>query len=154
MNENQDIKKKLTREEIDAEIEKIGGFFDLIPDELKSEATEKFIFEIVNWGSFNHYEALGIFEEAQQRYRLASLAALQELEEELEFKKAQESAVAYVCIKENNGVDIGETCFIGLVGESKNFGGGKKYFVFTEDSEEYFAICQNALEEYFELIEE
>jgi len=41
----QDYEKKLTIEEIQLEINKIGDFFKQIPDELRADAAERFIYE-------------------------------------------------------------------------------------------------------------
>lgn len=78
--DEQDFKEKLTWEEIEVEIDKVGDFFERIPDELKSSTAERFIYEIVNWGSYNHYEALGIFEEAKNQYCEVSQKVAQDQE--------------------------------------------------------------------------
>lgn len=81
MTNEQNFKKELTPEDINNEIEKIKDFFEQIPDELKSTAAERLIYEIVNWASFNHYEALGIFEEAKISFRENSIRILNEEDE-------------------------------------------------------------------------
>ena len=48
----------------------------------KSEAAEWICFEIVNWASYNHYEALGILAETMARYREVSMEAMSEEGEE------------------------------------------------------------------------
>jgi hypothetical protein len=77
-------KDKLTREEIQLEIDKIRNFFDNVPDDLKMETALHFICEIVLWGSYCHFDALGIFEEAKMIYRENSLENMQDDEEENE----------------------------------------------------------------------
>jgi len=57
-------------------------------DESPSDAAEWCIGEIVVQVADNHYEALGIFEEAMQRYRQISLEVLEE-----ESKEAEEGVV-------------------------------------------------------------
>lgn len=71
-------KEKLTQEDIQVEIDKVGGFFERIPEELKADAAEHFVIEIVNWGSRNHYQALGILEEAKNNYRELSLEVMED----------------------------------------------------------------------------
>jgi len=76
------FKKKLTWEDIEFHCEQIGKFFKQIPDDLKAGAAEYFIYEIVNWGSHDHFQALGIFTEAMLRYRNVSYELLNEEKDE------------------------------------------------------------------------
>jgi len=85
-----EFKKKLTWEEIEEEFEKIKNFFELIPNKLKVASAELLISEIVNWGSKNYYEVLGIFEEAKLAYRENSLEIICEDEEDEEEEKEEE----------------------------------------------------------------
>lgn len=80
------FKRKLTWEDIEVQCGLIGDFFKQIPDELKAGAAEYLIYEIVNWGSHDHFQALGIFQEAMLRYRKISLEILDEDENEYEDK--------------------------------------------------------------------
>jgi len=157
MSNKQEFGKMLNQEEIEAEIAKIGRFFDQIPDELKADAAEHFIYEIVLWGSRDHYQALGIFEEAKQRFREISQEIMAEHAEDVRIDAAVDNAQNYRCIQEVDWVDHaiaeGEVCKIGFVGKDDRYSGGKRYEVFPEGGG-HFDICQNALETYFELIED
>ena len=154
MSEEKLFQKKLTTKEIDAEIDKVRDFFQQIPDELKAEAAERFIHEIVNWGSYSHYEALGIFQEAMLKYREASLEAYKELVEEERIGRALENAVEYRCIKNldlgSMTLYAGEFCKIGFVEERDDYSDGKRYAIFY--GEKYYDICGKVLTEHFEKI--
>lgn len=65
---SKEMKHILTKDEIQTEITKIEEFFSQIPNDLKADAAEHFIVEIVNWASRDFYQALGIFEESKMRY--------------------------------------------------------------------------------------
>ena len=78
-------------EKIDEFMDVVSQFIKSIPDEiyhLKSYAAERIACEAVNWGSYNHYEALGIFQEALMSYRETSKKIL---DEELEQEQNEES---------------------------------------------------------------
>ena len=156
MKDEQEFEKKLTQEEIEVEISKIGDFFKQIPDDLKAVTAEKFIYEIVSWGSRDHYQALGIFQEAMDNYREVSLRILAEEAEEEQLKHAYEIAQEYRCLEKINWTGtpilVDEVCKIGYIGEDDNYSGGKRYEIFL-DSGEHFDICQHSLEIYFELVE-
>ena len=162
MTEEQDIKQKLTLDEIKVEISKIGGFFEQIPEDLKSDCAEHFIVEIVNWGSRNYYEALGILQEAMNSFReisknVAEEEAIEEWEAE-QYENAVNSAKKYRCIETleidcNVFINFGDICSIGFAGEDDRYAGGKKYYLFNGDGS-YSDICQGCLDEYFELVEE
>jgi len=68
----------LTWDDVESEIVKVKSFFEQLPRELRPDAAEKLIFEIVNWASYNHYEALGIFMESMLQYRETSLRVMAE----------------------------------------------------------------------------
>jgi len=153
----QDYEKKLTIEEIQSEINKIGDFFKQIPDELKADAAERFIYEIVNWGCRDHYQALGIFQEAMLRYREVSNQVLAEEAEEDLLETAFESSQDYRCIEEidideDRRVSIGEICRIGFVEGRNDYSGGRRYEVFKEEGI-HFSICQHVLDTHFELFD-
>ncbi len=162
MTEEQDIKQKLTLDEIKAEISKIGGFFDQIPEELKADSAEHLILEIVNWGSRNYYEALGILQEAMNSFReisqnVAEEEAVEKWEKE-QYENAVSSAKKYRCtetleIEPLKFINYGDICSIGFAGEDDRYTGGKKYYLFNEDGK-YIDICQGCLDEHFELVEE
>ena len=59
----------LTPEEIDQETNKIEGFINQIPEELKIPAAINLVCEIVNWSCLNSYEGMGILYEAMSRFR-------------------------------------------------------------------------------------
>ena len=157
MNNKQEFGKMLNQQEIEVEIAKIKDFFDQIPDELKADAADHFIYEIVNCGSRDHYQALGIFEEAMLRYRETSHQVMAEEAEEERLEAAYVSAQDYRCIQEVDWLDpaivVGEVCRIGCFGEDDNYSGGKRYEVFHEDKG-HVDICQHVLENHFELIED
>ena len=156
MEDREKFEKKLTQEEIEVEISKIGDFFKQIPEDLKAVAAEKFIYEIVNWGSRDHYQALGIFQEAMDNYREVSLRILAEEAEQDRLKNAYETAQDYHCLEKISFIDppiaVDEVCKIGYVDEDDRYSGGKRYEVFL-DSGKHFDICQHSLEIHFELIE-
>jgi len=77
-----DEQEALTWDELEAECAKVGDFFKRIPTDLQAEAAERLIGEIVTWGSWNHYEALGICMEALLSHRNISLRVMAEEEEE------------------------------------------------------------------------
>lgn len=157
MNKKQEFGKKLTQSEIETEISKIGDFFKQIPDELKAVAAEHFIYEIVNQGSRDHYQALGIFQEAMNNYREVSLRVLEEEAEEEMLEAAYENALSYRCVKEidlgdERTVAVGEICKIAFAGEDDGYSGGKKYDLFQENGN-HFDICSHVLETCFVLVE-
>jgi hypothetical protein len=58
--------------EIKAFTQTVIDFIQRIPEDqrhLKSRSAELIASEAVNWGSYNHYEAIGIMEECKLRYR-------------------------------------------------------------------------------------
>ena len=80
--EERKFEQMLTKEEIVEEIDKIRYFFEQISPEIKASTVEYLILEIINWGSYNHYEALGILQEILFRYREESLRSMYEENEE------------------------------------------------------------------------
>lgn len=82
MDEEYNFNHQLTRDDIQIELDKIGEFFAQIPEDLKADTAENFIFEIVNWASRDHYQALGIFQEAELRYREIAIQIAKESAEE------------------------------------------------------------------------
>lgn len=77
------MKKKLT-DQIEFEIQNvemlIKDLMQSIPADLyhlKSYAAERIAGEAVNWGSSNHYEALGILEETKLTYRDISMEVIE-----------------------------------------------------------------------------
>lgn len=156
MKNEQKFEKKLTEEEIKVEINKVGDFFKQVPEDMKAFTAEMFIGEIVNWGSRDHYQALGIFQEAMNIYREVSLRILAEEAEEERLENAFEIAREYRCLEKVNWTDppilADEICKIGYVGEDDKYSGGKRYEVFLENGN-HFDICQHSLENYFELVD-
>jgi len=73
--------KKLTVEEIEMEVEKVEGFFDRVPDELKADVAERIIVEMAIWGASSHFEGLGILEESKLAYRELGLKVINKAEE-------------------------------------------------------------------------
>jgi hypothetical protein len=60
--------------ELEAFTQTVIDFIQRIPDtpearHMKSKAAEIIASEAINWGSYNHYEAIGIMEECKLRYR-------------------------------------------------------------------------------------
>lgn len=155
MKDEQKFERKLTQEEIEVEIAKVGDFFKQIPENMKANAAEKFIYEIVNWAARDHYQALGIFQEAMNVYREVSLRVLAEEAQQEELKNAFEKAKDYRCLQEmdwmDNPIAKGEVCKIGCVGANDNYAGGKKYIVFREDGS-WIDLCQHRLDDHFELV--
>lgn len=144
----------LTLEEIEAEIGKIESFFSRVPDDLKAWTADRLIYEIVNQGSFNHYEALGIFTEAMSRYRNVSVEVLHEELEKEEYENTVSSARKYICIKDfGEEIIVGMEVQIGLVGEDRRYSGGKKYYLFNGE-DDFTDICQGVLDEHFSLLDE
>ena len=156
MKDEEKFEKKLTQEDIQIEINKVGDFFKQIPEGMKAVTAERFIYEIVNWGCRDHYQALGIFQEAMNRYREVSLQVLEEEAKEEELHNAFENAQNYCCLQEMDWMDDpiakGEVCKIGYAGENEQYAGGKKYIVFREDGS-WIDLCQHRLDDHFELVE-
>lgn len=71
--EQANIFEEVSWEDIEVVVEQIADFFQKIPDNhesgFKSSAGERIIGEVLIWASANHYEALGILEEAKLSYR-------------------------------------------------------------------------------------
>ena len=68
--------KPITEETFELEIEAFNqtliDFIQRIPEDsrhMKSRAAEIIASKAINWGSYNHYEAIGIMEECKLRYR-------------------------------------------------------------------------------------
>ena len=74
--EQANIFEAVTWEDVEVVVEQIADFFKKIPDNdesgFKSSAGERIIGEILIWAAINHYEALGILEEAKLAYREAA----------------------------------------------------------------------------------
>jgi len=69
-------------DEVNAECEKVQGFFEGLPEELRADAAERLIGVITLWGCRNHYQALGILAEALLSYRETSISVMQEEQDE------------------------------------------------------------------------
>ena len=67
--------------DVQNEAAKVKTFFERLPEDMRSSAAEMLVFEIVNCGSYNHFEALGILAEAMMDYRETSLKVMAEEEE-------------------------------------------------------------------------
>ena len=143
---------KLTRDEIGVEIQKVGDFFKQIPAELKAEATQYFIQEIITWGSYNFYEALGILEEAKSDYRISWRQATDDTNEKERVAAAYEKAVPYQCMAEFENIDdfkIGDIVKAVCAGEDENYSGGSKYDVFTDNTDGegvHHVLCKTSFE--------
>jgi len=157
MEDKQEFKKKLTQEEISIEIDKVKDFFKQIPEGMKATTAEMFIREIVNWSCGDHYQALGIFQEAMNSFRETSLQAIAEEVQKEELQEASENVLLYRCLQ---GIDWMEDSVvangiyrIGYAGEDERYAGGKKYIIFKEDGS-WMDICQRVLDDHFELMED
>lgn len=147
------IKKKLTLEEIEAEIGKVRDFFAQIPEEHRARAAELFIREIVLQGARDYYQAVGIFQEALLNYR-EDVEQWTEMSMEAEYEQAKEFAQDYCCVEEISRADgkaiaPGEICKIAFAGED-TYEGGKKYYVYSKEGAN-FEICQSVLNTCFKL---
>jgi len=157
MKNEAEFEGKLTQEDIEVEIDKIGDFFRQIPDDLKAISAAHFILEIVNRGSRDYFQALGIFQDAMDSYRTVSLqVAAEQVEEDL-VSDAYEIAKDYRCIQElswkvDQVTAVGEIRKIGYIGEDDRYSGGKRYEVFQEDGI-HFGICQDVLKNHFEEVD-
>ena len=155
---NEKFEKKLTTEEIEEEITKVKDFFKQIPDELKAETAERFVFETILWGSYDQYQALGILEEAKLRYREVSVQILEEEEmEECRRCDAYEAAIDYQCIIEVDWTvepfSPGDIVKAVYAGEDDSYNGGGKYDVFVEETHSHYSICKEGFESHFQLVE-
>ena len=150
----EDIKEYLTKEEIEFEIQKIGNFFDQVSPRTKSCVAERLIFEIVNQASYNHYEALGIFQEAMINYRETALSVEVEMAEEKEFLKnlKQVKCVKIPELKEAS-FSLGQAYPVEKVEENSGYSGGLKFLLIDEEGKE-IDFCKNSLQEHFEPIED
>ena len=67
------IFEEITWEDVEVVVTQMADFFKKIPHNcetgFKSSAGERIIGEILIWAALNHYEALGILEEAKLSYR-------------------------------------------------------------------------------------
>ncbi len=80
--------------ELKAFTQTIIDFIQRIPDtpearSMKARAAEVIASEAINWGSYSHYEAIGIMEECKLRYRENVAEML--LEEQLEEMEKQDA---------------------------------------------------------------
>lgn len=156
------FESKLTPEEIDKEVAKLGDFFKQIPDDLKATAAMHLILEVVNQGSRDYFQAIGIFDEAKNAFRDMALS-IKEIDKEMDderdlLRKAYESALYFRCIqelewREGYVITVGEIHRIGYVGEDAGYSGGQRYEVFQEDGK-HFSICQNRFLEHFEEVDD
>jgi len=73
-----DKHQQLTCDDLEREYAKVGDFFKRIPTDLRADAAQRLIEEIITWGARNHYEALGICMEALLSHRQISLEVLAE----------------------------------------------------------------------------
>jgi len=78
MSNEKKFQKKLTQEEIEKEIDKMGDYFKQIPKDLKLEAGIHFILEVALWCGDNFMESMGLLTEAIFRYREAYMEATDE----------------------------------------------------------------------------
>lgn len=69
-------------DEVEKELVLIRELIKRVPEEYRSDAASMIIREAVIFGSFNHFEALGILEEAKLEYREISMQVLREEDEE------------------------------------------------------------------------
>jgi hypothetical protein len=78
------MKKKLhiTEREMIKEVEQYLNQYDDGDDGERSTAACRLIVQVAIWGGKNHYEAIGILQEAQSDYRETSLLTLNEEENE------------------------------------------------------------------------
>lgn len=72
------MKKYITTKKMRNDIQKFLSQYNDNDDGFKSDAAYNIIMESVIWGSRNHFEALGILQEAIMRYREVSLEILSE----------------------------------------------------------------------------
>ena len=154
MDGDQEFEGMLTPEEIDVEIAKVEDFFKRIPDELKAPAAVHLILEIVNQGSRDYFQAIGLFDEAKHSYRDSALVVGLMSDEQDLLSDAFESAKRFQCVKElkwGQGYTVtpGEIRQIGYVGEDDRYSGGERFEIFQEDGQ-HFGICKDSLEIYFE----
>lgn len=156
MEGDQVFDSKLTPEEIDLEIAKVEDFFKRIPDELKVAAAMHLILEIVNHGSRDYFQAMGIFDEAKNSFRGMAMSIGAMNDEQDLLSAAYESSQHFRCIQElkwaqNCVITPGEIRSVGYVGQDDRYVGGQRYEVFLEDGK-HFSICQNIFIEHFEEI--
>jgi hypothetical protein len=64
-----DEEKTLTWDDVEQECDKVGDFFNRLPEELRPNAATRFVQEMINWGGWNRYEAMGICMEALLSHR-------------------------------------------------------------------------------------
>lgn len=67
---NDNFKKIFTDKGVDKDqlCEFLANVLQIAPDEDRSNLASQMIFEIINWGSYNVYEALGIIEAVKHQY--------------------------------------------------------------------------------------
>lgn len=161
LTEKENIFEKVTDEDIDQEIERLVSLFKQIPYDtvtgFKARSAERLIAQVINYAALNHYEALGILEEAKLQYREISLEIMdEEVKEEVLIQNAQDTACEYRCIKEIQFEDsskigvVDKIYKIGYVEENENYSGGVRYEVFQEDGS-HFSICLGVLDAHFQL---
>jgi len=152
--QEQEFGEMLSSEQIDLEISKVAAFFKRIPDELKAVASIHLILEIVNQGSRDYFQALGLFDEAKTSFREMALSIGEGNDEDDLLSKAFENSQQFRCTCElkydqDRAITPGEICTIGFMGKDDRYSGGERYEVFQEDGQ-HFSICQESLEEHFE----
>lgn len=146
MSREPEFKLPLTADEINSEIDKVGSFFERVPEELKAITAQNFICEIVNWACANTWEGIGIFYEAMNRFREASRIIEMQTKEDEKYNNAVETSREYYCIesvKEIPEIKIGEHYLIGNTGHDS-------YFILLSN-ENYIEICLECLKEHFRI---
>lgn len=154
MDNEQEFEDMLTPEEIDVEIGKVEEFFRRIPDNLKAVAAIHLILEIVNQGSRDYFQAIGLFDEAKANFRdwASTIGAVNDEEDIL--NDAYESSKRFRCIEELKWgkacvVTPGEIYEIGFIGSDDRYSGGERYEVFLEEGK-HFSICHDVFVKHFE----
>jgi hypothetical protein len=81
---HENFKKIYTKDGINEEalIDFIGDTLKLVPNETRAMVTDHLVYNAINWGSYNYYEALGILKSVKSDYiKISEQVAAEEAEE-------------------------------------------------------------------------
>ena len=70
--------------EVDLELARVRDFFEAFPEDMRADIAYRFAYEMALWGGRDHFQIIGILEEAKLAYRDKAVDAYAEESEEKE----------------------------------------------------------------------
>jgi hypothetical protein len=92
-----DHEDEIFSEAIEKKVVDIAEFIQKLPDERKHEATWRIVWEAINWGSWNYFDAIGMLEDIKLDFRETSKQIEQEDEDKEEDSSDKEEGEDPLC---------------------------------------------------------